>query len=207
MNQNLYPSGNGTCRIQDQLKTANWLCGMMVSILRQYFGSEDRITLEKTSLLWNPDITQSKVQIDALDNAKFGEGAKFPKMLVDLETQSFPKDVLGDLDNFDALSGQRNFSVRTTSAFAIECWSLTKLESWSICDEVRFFLTTYRHEIARHYCLRHLRPIQALKPVKSKMYDDYWVARLIVEFEFDEAWGVLNEQLQVSEFAIKLKEA
>lgn len=203
---NVYPTGQGACRIADQFKTTNWLCGAMVSILRQYFGSEDRMTLEKAKLLWSPEIQNSQVQIDSVDNIQFGAGVKFPKILVDIETQTFPKDYLGDLDNFEPISGQRNYTVRDTSAFSIECWGLKKLEAWSICDEVRYFLTTYRREIAQTYCFGFLRPIQAVKPVKSKIYDDYWLARLIVEFEISETWGVAAEELAISSFAVKLKE-
>jgi len=204
MNSNVYPTSDGSCRAGHQLKTTNWLCGMMVGVLRQYFGSEDRMTLEKSTLRWSPDITASEVQIDMVDNVKFDEGAKFPKLLVDMENQTFLKDVLGDLDNYDGQTGQRNYNVRSSSAFTIEAWCLSKIEAWSAIDEVRFFLTTFRHEIAKQHCLDYLRPVQANKPVKSKLYDDYWIGRLIVEFNFEERWGVLSEQLAVSDFVLKL---
>jgi hypothetical protein len=204
MIQNIYPTGAGTCRIGDQFRTANWLTGSMVSILRQYFGSEDRITMEKARLLWSPAIEESQVHIDAVDNIKFQEGVKFPKILVDQEDQSFPKNVVGDLDNVEPEPGQSNYTVQTTSAFSIECWGLKKLESWAICDEVRFFITTYRQVIANAYCFNSIRPIKAMKPVKSKLYDDYWICRLIVEYDLEETWGVSREDLAVSGFSLSV---
>lgn len=162
--------------------------------------------MEKARLLWNPSIEESQIQIDIVDNIQFHEGVKYPKILVDLENQGFPRDVLGDLDNYEIEPGQTNYTVKTASAYSIECWGLKKLEAWAICDEVRYFLTTYRKEIAQAYCFNFIRPIQSLKPVKLKMYDDYWVVRLIAEFEMSDTWGVSREALAASNFTLTLRD-
>lgn len=180
---------------------------MMVSVLRQFFGQTDRLSLEKASIKWDPDVSQSGVQIDIVDNVVFQEGQKFPKILVDMETQEYPRDFIGDLDNYVQETAMRVYTVRQQSAFSIECWGLKKLEAMAIGDEVRYFLQTYRKEISDKYCLATLRPKALIKPMKTKLYDDYWITRLIVEYEMNETWGVAAEALKVSSFTVSLNES
>jgi len=191
-------------RICQQFRTTSWTAGVMVEILRQYFGSEDRITMERASLLWNPDAAVSKVQIDVVDNLKFAEGDKFPKMLVDIESQEFPHDVLQDLDGYKPETGTIEYTVRNQSAYSIECWGLKKLEASAMGDEVRYFLQTYRHVIAKRYNFNILRPKTFMKPMKYKKFDDYWIGRLIVPFEVHDGWGVTQESLALSGFSLSL---
>lgn len=192
-------------RIAEQFWTTTWKAGVMVSLLRQYFGQDDRITLDKARFLWTADRTQSEVQIDTVDNLKFDETGKKPAMLVDFEAQQFPKDVLGDHEGYQVDGTQMMFN-RNVGSFLIECWALKKLESYSMADEIRYFLQGYRHPIAKTYRFNTLRVSQVAKAVKYRQFDDYWISRVVVEYEQSEEWGVGIESLKVSRFALALNE-
>ncbi len=201
MAEDVYPVNNGD-RICDQLHTTNWHVGVMMTVLRQYFGSEDRISLEKARLLWKPNEAESDVQIDVVDNLKYAAGNKHPKILVDIEDQTLVPDVLGDLGDYSGGTGAREMMNRNTSAYSIECWGLTKLEAASIADEVRYFLQAFRQEISAKYHFQYLRVSKMIKPVKYKIFKEYWVCRLIVDLQTEERWAVGTESLKASQFFI-----
>lgn len=203
MPEDIYPINNGD-RICDQFRNTNWHAGVMISVLRQYFGSDERISLDKGRFLWNPDITSSGIQIDVVDNLKYAEGNKHPKILVDIEDQTFNHDVLGDLGDYTGQTGTREFMNQNASAYSIECWGLFKLEAASIADEVRYFLQAYRHEISQKYQFKFLRVTKMLKPVKYKIFKEYWICRLIVALQTEERWGVTQESLRASQFFLDL---
>lgn len=177
----------------------------MVSVLRQYFGSEDRMSLQRSSLKWDRDPNVSKVFIDAEDNQDFRDGDTGPRLLVDLENQGFPRDSIGDRNDYDPLSGQENFTMRMESAYLIEAWSNKKLEAWTMADEVRIFIHTYRMVIAHQYGFNFLRPSQVVKPVKSRVYEDYWISRIIVSFDISDNWGAMQEQLKAGPITLDLQ--
>lgn len=202
--ENWYPNPSGMERVPHQFKTSIWLHGAMVSILRQYFGSADRMTLEKGSLLWDPDVTKSKVVIDTADNLKFQEGDKFPKFSVELENQTFPKDVIGDMVNYNGLTGDVEYNIRVESAFLVQVWAHNRLECWNMMDELRVFLSSFCWNISACYGFQKFRPIQVNKPVKSQLHDDYWIGRVIIEFSVDESWAIGKESLEASAFNVKM---
>lgn len=206
MAEDTYPIPDDECRIHQQFQTANWKAGVMVSILRQYFGGTDRITLEKAQLLWSENATESKVQIDVVDNLKFAETGKRPAMLVDFDVQNFPHDVLGDMQDYTGTSGTIEMFNRSIGAFVVECWALKKLEAYSIADEIRYFLQAYRTPIAAAYGFNLLRVAKIEKAVKYHQFDDYWVSRVVIQYEQNEHWGVGQESLKVSNFGLILNE-
>ncbi len=183
-----------------------WLIATMVSLLRQHFGTDDRMTLGKSTFKWSRDANVSRLVVDNIDNTDFKQGDKFPRVLVDLENQGFPRDAIGDADVFDPESGTMNYSVRTESAYSIEVWGLKKLEALALADEIRLFIQTYRRQIAHQNCFNYIRPAQVIKPVKSKMYDDYWIARVIVSFDISDTWGVAEESLKAGVIEMSLVE-
>lgn len=176
----------------------------MVSLLQQYFGSGERITFEKSRFLWNPDDPTSQLYINNIDNVDFKNMGQRPSLLVDLENHSFPKEVIGDREYYDPKEGAVSYNIRDKSAWSIECWGLKKLESMSLADEVRFFISTFRHEIAKIYKFDQIRVSQQLKPVKYQDFAQYWIARVIVEFELQENWFTTMESLKCSGFGLKL---
>lgn len=206
MPEDSYPITNSG-RIEDQFRTANWLTGVMVTLLRQYFGSDDRISLDKGRFKWNRDATQSGAQIDLVDNLKYDEAGLAPKMLVDIENRNFPRDVLRDGADYQKEEGNMLFTNRQESAFTIECWGQFKLEALAIADEIFYFLQAYRHEIASKYGFGTLRIANIVKPVKYKIFKQYWIARIVVEFQTEERWGVSQESLRMSSFSLKLNAA
>jgi len=200
LQQDTYPLMDSN-RIHDQFHTSNWMVGTMVTLFRQYFGSPERLSLEKARLLWSPDPATTQVQIDCVDNLQFDAAAKYPKILVDIEDQNFPRDVIGDVENYEPETGTVNFFNRRTGAFSIECWGFKKLEASSIADEILYFLQAYRAPISQKYEFRTLRVQQIIKPVRYRQFDQYWIGRLIVAFEMDERWGTGVEALKATRFA------
>lgn len=203
MPEDLYPIKDPN-RIKDQFRDANWLTAVMVTVLRQYFGTDERISLDSGRFKWDPTIDQAGLQIDVVDNLKYAEGQKFPKALVDIENRTFPRDVISDGMEYKPESGTREFVNRTQSSFSIECWGAFKLEAHAIADEIYYFLQAFRHVIAKKYGFTTLRVSQILKPAKYKAFHDYWIARVIVEFETTEQWGVTQESLRLSAFNVIL---
>ncbi len=190
--------------MEDQLRTSTWLVEMMVALLKQYFGSPDRITFEKSDFTWNPSQPEAQLYISNIDNLDYKNMGQRPQLLVDLETQAFPEEVTGDLLSFQSIKGMNDYLVRSISSWSIECWGLKKLEAMSLADEVRYFLTTYRHPIAKKYCFDKIRVTNQLKPVKYKDFDNYWIARVIVGFELQEQWSLAQESLKMTGFSMKL---
>lgn len=176
----------------------------MVSILRQHFGAYERLTVSRSTFKWDSDPVKSKCVIDVSDNKDFKTGDKFPKFLVDLETEGYSKDFIGDEDHYDMAGGSIGYTVRTESAYSIECMSIEKLESRAMADEARLFLHTYRRHIACKYGYHYLRPAQTIKPVKSVLYDQYWITRLIVSFEITDSWKTEEEALRASAISLNL---
>jgi hypothetical protein len=191
-------------RTADQFRDSTWLVTTMVSVLRQHFGNTERMNLQSSTYTWDRDSSQTKLVIDNADNLNFNDGEIFPKLIVDLENQGFPKDYVGDLDNYNNITAERNYTVRTESAFAIESWGLHKLEVLALCDEARFFLQTFRHEISCKYGFHYLRPVQVVKPTQSKIHTQYWVARLIMGFEITDTWAVQEAELRAAAIRLKL---
>ena len=196
--QSLVGKTTAPSRVADQFRDSTWLITTMLSVLRQHFGNADRMALQTSTYLWSPDVAATKLVIDNTDNLSFGEGEIFPKLIVGLEDQNFPRDFIADFDNYNMGSAERNYTVRTDSAFTVEAWALHNLEALALCDEVRVFLQTFRREISCTYGFHSLRPLQQNKPVKSKLYTDYWIARLVVSFEVTATWGVQVEQLKAT---------
>lgn len=191
-------------KMEDQLRTSLWLVEFMVSVMQQYFGNPERIALEEGSFLWNPSQAENKIYINNVDNLDYAAMGLRPAALVDLETHTFPEEVKGDLHSFDPRTGMVSYLVRDQSAFSIECWAQKKLESMTLGDEVRLFLTTYRHLIAKKYCFDKLRVKQQMKPVRYPQFKDHWITRVIVEYELQDNWSVVAEQLKVSGFGLNL---
>lgn len=203
MNEEIYPLRDGG-RAGSQLRTTNWIAGAFLSMLRQYFGSTERISLEKGRLLWDPDAQVSEVQIDVVDNLRYDEANKHPKILVDIEDQEFTPETLGDVDHYIPESGTVQYLNTSSSFVSVHCWGFQKLEAQSIADEVRYFLQTYRHPLAQHYQLSKLRVTRQIKPVRYNSYKDYWIARVMVQIQNQEGWGVSHEQLKVSAISLGL---
>jgi hypothetical protein len=199
-----YPQPCCDMRGTDQFHDSMWLISTMVSLLQQHFGSDDRMTLGLSTFKWSRDANVTKIVIDNVDNTDFGTGDIQPRILVDLENQGFPRDTIGDRNDYLAELGQENFTIRIESAFSIETWSNKKLEAWALADEVRLFIQTYRTFIAHQHCFNFLRPSQIIKPVKSKMYEDYWIARTIIAFDLSDSWGVRREDLKAGPIDLTL---
>ncbi len=203
MSEDRYPL-HSPDRLSHQFRTSTWAAGVMVSILQQYFKQDDRIVLEKATLLWQSDITTTQVQIDVADNIKFVQGQKYPKISVDVGDQDFPEDVKGDFNGYQA-NGQVNYWNMMKSDFLIECYGLKKLECRTIADEVRYFLQGFRHPIMQTYGLEKLRVQKSSRPIKVPLQDDYWKSALLVEFQAQEVWGTTQESLRLSAARLNLK--
>lgn len=205
MAEDLYPlTCCGDLRGTDQFRDSLWLFATMVGVLRQHFGADERMTLGRSTFKWSPVANDSKLVVDTADNLDFKEGEKFPRLLVDLETQGFQKDFVGDLAGFNIDDGGEIFSTRMESAYSIEVWTTTKIETWALADEVRIFFQTFRRQIACKYGFQFLRPAQVIKPVKSKIYTDYWVSRVIIAYELSDSWGISQESLKASIIQLNL---
>jgi len=206
MNNELYPLKDSLDRLNSQVQDSAWLVGVMVTILRQYFGTTDRLTFGKANLLWQDDVAKSQVQIDVVDNLIYDESSKYPKILVDLETSQFPQDALGDVASVEGRTGKVHYTNRRVCQYAIECWAPRKMESRAIADEVFFFIQSFRQILMKQYGFISLRAMQTIKPAKYPQYDDYWIARVVINFEKNLNWSVAQEALKISNFTININQ-
>ena len=201
--QNVYPGGiRDTYRTELQLKTPVYLLGVGYSLLTQHFGCQERIVLERSSYLWNPTPAQSQVYINYRDNMDYEVVGKRPSIIVDLGDVQYPRDVIGDVLQYNGEQGTFDILDRCESSWIFTCLSDKALDSLALATEIKYFWQTYRKYVAQTYGFDTLRCQQISRWQKQSEYKDYQGCAVGVQFSCQDNFSVGVESLKVAGIAL-----
>lgn len=196
-----YPIDQGT-EAPCQLKTPVYMLGLGVALLRQYFGTEDRLALEKSKYLWAEDQEVSQVYISHQDNLDYQTIGKRPAIIVSLEGMDFTQRVISD--RFAVTDeGDAQFMDYSKTGWTFTCISDKALDSLGLAGEIKYFIQTYRQFLRSTYALQTIRVMSLGKYSKQKDFKDLYGTTVSVMVETNDSFEVDLEALKVS--AIKLQ--
>jgi hypothetical protein len=192
------------------MRTPTTLAGSMVDVLRTYFGSTHRSTMEKASFLWNERKEVSFLSIEDEFNWNWDDVGSKPALIVALDDL-----IVGDgsrtigrngLSSYLPDSGGSRMSSRESGGFTIQCVARHKLESWSLAWEVKTFLQNYAYEIGRTYRFGSLNVAGIRKPAQvSHGGVDYMAAAVGVAFHLTSSFSVEREGLPATHMSLNVE--
>lgn len=183
------------------LKTPIYLTGVMVSVMRQYFGSSERISIETATFLWDRDQSKSEIYISDEFNWDLENVGVRPALIVGLGSfsalEAIPTLGRSGLVGYNSETGRFSFGGVGRGSFEIQCVAKQKLECWSLAWEVKMMLQSYATVIQDIYGLRGLDVAGVSKPQKIQEADGYMSAAVTVNFNMVDAWSLRMENLRV----------
>jgi len=190
-----------------QFKTPVYLLGLGVALMKQHFGNQNRLTLDKSSFIYTDDLTdpQSALGIGHRDNLNFESMGKRPYIIVDLGEISFPKSSINEHMGWDDSLGTTYFIEYVKASWVFNCLSPKPLEAWALAGEVKYFLQTYHKMIAGAYCLDELKVAAISGYAKIPDYEEIKGVSVIVNLSFQQNYGVTIDQLKLSAINLQLQ--
>jgi len=197
----VYPLSQGSEAVC-QLKTPLYLLGLGVSLVKQHFGTEERIALEKSKYVWKEDQSLSNLYVSYQDNTDYAVIGKRPAVIVSLGETLFPRKVIGDLMSESDTSNGVQFLDYSTGYWNFTCIADKSLDSLALAGEVRYFFQTYGKYIVPVYGMNEIRVEAIGRYEKQQDYKDLYGTVVKVGFEIQDNFQVNQESLKIS--AIKL---
>ena len=183
------------------LRTPVWLIGCVVSMLRQYFGSPDRIALERGTFLWDEGPQNSKVYISDDLNWDFENVGSRPALIVELANMNSIEEVptigRSGLTNYDPTEGTYNFSTIEQGVLLVRAIATQKLECWALTWEAKLFLQSYADALRDTYGFKTFRVGGVDAPVPLPEAKEYKVATIQIPFSMIDSWAIKRENLKV----------
>jgi hypothetical protein len=191
-------SPSDVCR---HIRTPVWLTGCMISMLQQYFGSDERIALERGTFKWRRVVKDSEVYIADDFNWDFENVGQRPALIVELAGMNQIKEIptIGQsgLINYNPRTGVYTFATIEEGTLLVRVIGKTKLETWGLAWEAKLFLQTYADALRETYNFKTFRVSKVDPPVPLKEYTEYKAATIHVPFSMIDAWGIRRENLKV----------
>jgi hypothetical protein len=186
------------------VKTPIHLVSSLVGVLRQYFGTENRITMDSSKYMWREDLKKSDLWIAEEFNPSVEIVGKRPSILVGYLSGQIEKSVIADMMAYIPNGEVRNFEL-TRAQVPFKCISTTAIASVELATELRYFMSVFREQIQKDYCIDYLRPSQFTGPQRVEEYKEYWTSQVICDIVYQENWGVVIEHLRVKSINIDLQ--
>jgi hypothetical protein len=180
-----------------RLKSPIYVLSVFVAALKQYFGTSNRIAIDYSNYKWEKDQSVSNVWISeefSMDRSVIG---KRPSILVSINGTNYPQQTLGDFSHFDPTNSTSYMINVMESALNFRCVSENMLSSLELATEVKYFLSTFCHQISGYFCLEKFRPTQMSKTQKIEEYKEFFVTDLLCELKYKEILGIEIESLRV----------
>lgn len=190
----------------DQMKTPVYMLGLGVALLKQFFGTEDRIALEKSQYLWKENQEESQIYIGHQDNLDYQVIGKRPAIITLLNDTTYPQEVIGDSLAVFEVTGARAFLDHAVSSWTFLCFSDKAIEALGLAGEVKYFFQTYRQFLAPTYSMQKIRVVQLGRYEKQKDYKDMYACPVTVAFDVFDNFEVQPEALRVSAINLQLLE-
>jgi hypothetical protein len=178
------------------IKTPIYVISCIVSVLRQYFGTPNRLSLEHSKYLWEEDQRKSDIYIAEDFHGDREVVGKKPCMLVGFPQMQFPKDVIADVMHRNDNSGSISYLGRTNGNVRIRCISDKSLSSIELATEVKYFIDVFRHQIQCAHGLDYLRASGVAGPTRIEEYKEHWTTEVGCEIMYQENWSVFVESLR-----------
>lgn len=201
-----YPldSCNNSC---DQLKTPVYMLGLGSALLRQYFGMEDRIALEKSKYLWTEDQETSQIYIGYQSNLDYQVIGKRPAIIVSIGDIEYPRDVIGDHMDEVLETGGTHILDHFKGSWLFTCLSDKPLDALGLAGEIKYFFQTYRRYMAPAYSLEKIRVMSIGQYKAQKEFKDTFGCAVNVMFEVQDNFEVTQESLKVGAIQLRLIES
>lgn len=196
------PSRDGAtqdfCR---QLRTPVWLIGCMVSMLKQYFGSDERIALERGTFRWSDKVADSQIYISDDFNWDFENVGQRPAIIVEIAGMDSLKDIptigRSGLSGYDPGNDSYIFSSIDNGSMALRVIAGHKLECWALAWEAKMFLHSYADAIRDTYRFKTFGVSKVDPPRPMSEYKEYKFSTVHVPFSMIDAWAIKRENLKV----------
>lgn len=173
---------------------------IIVSLLRQWFGSEERVTLDRGRFLWHPDLESSQIFI-ATDYPWNLDGVSGkPGLFVEhgsITTQPMRSMGMGkgNAMGMSMKTGEIYCASQYSADISIRCMCRSNLEAWALANEVKCFFDTYADAGADEYGFHYLTVRGVQKPVPIKEYGNFMAASTVLNYSILSTWGIMKEAL------------
>lgn len=186
-----------------------WLIGAGVSICRQWFGSEERLSIEeRPKFLWRENPEESEVYIAEDDNWDFETVGKKPAIIVDLSDVSHvaegAKTILGGDTGGNTLlghipeSGELIFGSWDSGMLLFRCFAKSRLEAYALAWEVKSLMQSFAAPIEAAYEFKDFEVQSTSRPARMKdPHEGYLVSTVAVRYSIQDTWALTKESLKV----------
>jgi hypothetical protein len=174
---------------KDFIMTPIHIVSCMVGILRQYFGTENRISVDRSKYIWKEDPRTSDLWIMEEFHDTRDVVGKRPLVLVGFPQASYPKDVMSDMLNYLPGGSEVRNICRTQGQIRFRCISDKALASIELATEIKYFIDIFRQQIQCSHGLDYLRSSTMQGPAKIEEYKEYFISN-------DEKWFQMFEKLK-----------
>jgi len=176
----------------------------IVGVLRQYFGTEDRIAIDSSKYIWRADSKKTNVYIsEEFNDLRNAVGIR-PMILVGFPQSTFSKDVIGDFLEYMPDGGEVRNIGRTIGQIRLRCISDKALASMELATEVKYFINVFRHQIQCAHRIDQLRPNSMQGPARIEEYKEYWTTDCVCDILYQENWSIAIETLKIKSIGIQL---
>jgi hypothetical protein len=190
--------------IKHFIKTPIYVISCIVASLRQYFGTEKRISTEFSKYFWQEDQAISDIYIAEEFNHGREVVGKRPSAIVSFSEIGFNKDAMGDFMGQSESGNEVRKLSRVSGAIRIRCISENALSSVELATEIRYFIDTFRDQIQCAHKLDLLRCRSISGPARIEEYKEYWTTELICDISYQENWSVMMESLRIKSVDISM---
>jgi len=187
------------------IKTPIYVVSSMVGALRQYLSTENRLTTDYSSYLWDPEPSKTKVKIVEDSNTSTESLGQYPLVSVSLPQIVYEQSVMSDMMDFLPSEGSLRILEINKAQMRFRCISISHLASMELATEIKYFISVFRHQLEHDLCLDKIRQSGFSGPQRVEEYKEYWTTDVTCDILYQENWGVAIEHLKVKTINLDLK--
>lgn len=180
-----------------RIKSPIYVLSVFVATLKQFFGTQNRVSTDFSNYLWTEDQSESNVWISEEHNANRSVVGKRPAILVGMKQISYPQQSLGDYSMHDLKNSTTYMLNIVESIIRFRCISENMLSSLELATEVKYFVSTFGHQISEAFCFDKFRGSQITETQKIEEYKEFFVTDFLCELKYQEILGVKTENLRI----------
>lgn len=180
-----------------RIKSPIYAISVFVATLKQFFGTENRISTDFSKYLWKEDQAESNVWISEEHNANRSVIGKRPAILVGIKQIAYPQQSLGDYSLHDLQNSTTYMLNIVESVIRFRCISENMLSSLELATEVKYFVSAFGHQISEAFCFEKFRASQMTETQKIEEYKEFFVTDFLCELKYQEILGVKTENLRI----------
>ena len=187
-----------------EIKTPLWQLDCAVGLLKQHFGTPDRLVLEQSQFLWQGDDNASGLFVGLRDGLNFQTIEKRAAVIVGLSEQTYPKEVIGNLAAVDRYTGNQQLHDVTVGGWEFTCLSKLPREATALATEIKYLLAAFRKPLADTYGFTLLRPEKLGVAQKVKETDVFYTCTLSSSYRIEDNFVLAQLGLPLSALRLDL---